>query len=198
MSANSAASRSSFTVGGSALGPGELAGALDRGGGDVDPNGAPCPRRARGLSGGLPGPAADVEDVIVELDADGRAQYLVVPPQFGIVAAGAPSYARLRRAAPRSFHQGRGGLGAAGSRRPSGMASRRSGREGPVGSPETARNPERMGGQAAMLAAAAQSLLGGAGFEAVRQLMRAARAGLDRSRALQVTRRHNRACYLDS
>src|SRR5262252_7669799 len=56
------------------LGPGEFAGALDRGRGDVDPNGAPCLRRASGLSRGLPGPAADVEDMIVELDANGRAQ----------------------------------------------------------------------------------------------------------------------------
>src|SRR5215472_12758028 len=75
------------------------------------------------------------------------------------------------------------------------MASRRSGRPGPVGAPETGTNPERIGGHAAMLAAAVQSLLGGAGVVAVRQLMRAARAGLE---PLQVGRRHNRACYLDS
>ena len=71
------------------LGPGELAGALDRGRGDVDPERAACLGRARGLPGRLPGPAADVEDVVVELDAKGPAQYLVVPPQFGVVAAGA-------------------------------------------------------------------------------------------------------------
>ena len=70
------------------FGPGELAGALDRGRGDVDPERAPGPGRPRGLPGRLPGPAADVEDVVVELDADSPAQYLVVPPQFGVVAAG--------------------------------------------------------------------------------------------------------------
>ncbi len=71
------------------LGPGKLAGALDRGRGDVNPERTPGLGRPRGLSGRLPSPAADVEDVVVELDANGPAQYLVVPPQFGVVAAGA-------------------------------------------------------------------------------------------------------------
>jgi hypothetical protein len=60
--------------------PGELAGTLDRGRGDIDPESAARPGRARGLPGRLPGPAADVEDVVAELDAAGPAQYLVMPP----------------------------------------------------------------------------------------------------------------------
>ena len=71
------------------LGPGELAGALDGGRGDVDPKRAACLGRARGLPGRLPGPAADVQDVVVELDATGPAQHRVVPPQLGVIAAGA-------------------------------------------------------------------------------------------------------------
>src|SRR5215471_1717199 len=71
------------------LGPGEPAGALDGGRGDVDPKCAPRLGRPRGLAGRLPGPAANVEDVVVELDVKGPAQYLVVPSQFGVVAAGA-------------------------------------------------------------------------------------------------------------
>src|SRR5262249_44852364 len=71
------------------LGPGEFAGALDGGRGDVDAKCAACLGRARGLPGRLPGPAADVEDVVVELNATGPAQHLVVPPQFGVVADGA-------------------------------------------------------------------------------------------------------------
>ena len=71
------------------LGLGQLAGTLDGGCGDVDPERTACLSCARGLSGRLPGPTSDVEDVVVELDATGLAQYLVVPPQFGVVAAGA-------------------------------------------------------------------------------------------------------------
>jgi hypothetical protein len=69
------------------LRPGELAGTLDRGRGDVDPERTSRPGRARGLPGRLPGPASDVEDVVAELDGAGPAQYLVMPPQFGVVAA---------------------------------------------------------------------------------------------------------------
>src|SRR5262249_62235960 len=61
------------------------------------------------------------------------------------------------------------------------------GGRGPVGAPETGRNRERMGGHAAMLAAAAQSLPGGAGLAAVRQLMRAVRAGLEPCNLVAVT-----------
>ena len=66
--------------------PGELAGAADRGRGDIDAERAACPGRARGLAGRLPGPAPDVEDAVAVLDAEGAAQYLVVPPQLGVVA----------------------------------------------------------------------------------------------------------------
>ena len=59
---------------------GELAGALDRGRGDVDPERNACLGRACGLSGCLPSSTADVEGVVVELDANGPPQYLVVPP----------------------------------------------------------------------------------------------------------------------
>ena len=69
-----------------ALGLGELTGALDGGGGDVDPKRAACLRGARGLPGRLPGPAADVKDVILGLHASGPAQHLVVPAQFSVVA----------------------------------------------------------------------------------------------------------------
>jgi hypothetical protein len=55
------------------VGPGELAGAPDRGRRDVDPERAACPGRPRGLAGCLPGPAADVEDVVAELDTNGPA-----------------------------------------------------------------------------------------------------------------------------
>jgi hypothetical protein len=54
------------------LDPGELAGALDRVCGDVDPERAACLGRARGLPGRLPGPASDVEDVVAQLDVAGR------------------------------------------------------------------------------------------------------------------------------
>ena len=69
------------------LGLGELAGTLDGGCGDVDPERAARLSPARGLPGRLPGPASDVEDVVAVLDAAGPAQCLVMPPQFGVVAA---------------------------------------------------------------------------------------------------------------
>jgi hypothetical protein len=61
------------------LRPGELAGTRDGGCGDVDPERAACLSCARGLSGRLPGPASDVQDMVVEPDATGPAQYPVVP-----------------------------------------------------------------------------------------------------------------------
>ena len=69
------------------LGPGELAGALDGGRGDVGAKRAACLSRARGLPGRLPGPAADVEDVVAELDAAGPAQDIVMPPQLSVITA---------------------------------------------------------------------------------------------------------------
>jgi hypothetical protein len=68
------------------LRPGELAGPLDRGRGHVDPERTARLGGARGLPGRLPGPAADVENVIAEPGAAGPAQYFVVPPQLGVVA----------------------------------------------------------------------------------------------------------------
>ena len=57
------------------LGLGKLAGTLDGGCGDVDPERTACLSCARGLSGRLPGATSDVEDVVVvELDATGLAQ----------------------------------------------------------------------------------------------------------------------------
>jgi hypothetical protein len=55
-------------------------GALDRGRGDVDPERTACLGRACGLSGCLPSSTADVEGVVVRLDASGPPQYLVAPP----------------------------------------------------------------------------------------------------------------------
>jgi hypothetical protein len=69
------------------LGLGEHAGTLDGGCGDVDPERTACLGCARGLSGRLPGPASNVEDVVVELNATGPAQYFVVSSQLGVVAA---------------------------------------------------------------------------------------------------------------
>ena len=74
------------------LGPGELAGPLDGGCGDVDPERAAGMGRTRGLPGRLPGPASDVEDVVAELDVAGPAQCLVVPLQFGVVATGVQAH----------------------------------------------------------------------------------------------------------
>jgi hypothetical protein len=64
---------------------GELAGPLDGRRRDVDPERAACPGHARGLTGRLPAPASDVQDMIVGLDAPCPAQYLMVQPQFGVV-----------------------------------------------------------------------------------------------------------------
>ena len=69
------------------FGSGELAGALDGLCGDVDAERAACVGCARGLPGRLPGSASDVEDVIADLDVAGPAQCLVMPTQFGVVAA---------------------------------------------------------------------------------------------------------------
>ena len=65
---------------------GELAGPLDGGFGDVDPERAAGPRQARGLAGGLPEPASDVQDLLAGLDATCPAQHLIVQPYFGVVA----------------------------------------------------------------------------------------------------------------
>jgi hypothetical protein len=65
---------------------GELAGPLDGGFGDVDPERTACPRQVRGLAGGLPEPASDVQDLLVGLDAAGSAQHLIVQPKFGVVS----------------------------------------------------------------------------------------------------------------
>jgi hypothetical protein len=59
--------------------PGQLAGALDRRRRDVDPEHTARLGRTRGLSGRLPSATADVEDVVVGLDGNRPAQYLVVP-----------------------------------------------------------------------------------------------------------------------
>ena len=65
---------------------GEFPGVLNRWRGHIEPQRTPSLGRACGLSSRLPGPAADIEDVVVELDASRQAQYLVVPPQFSVVA----------------------------------------------------------------------------------------------------------------
>src|SRR5262249_2894196 len=98
------------------LGPGEFAGALDGGRGDVDAKCAAGLGRARGLPGRLPGPAADVKDVIVELDATGPAQHLVVPPQFGVVTTAAD-----RGRAGHTFSWPSGTAGACGLGGPTGL-----------------------------------------------------------------------------
>jgi hypothetical protein len=67
---------------------GELASTLDRGHGDVDPERNARSGGARGLPRRLPSPAADIEDVVADLDAARPAQDLVMPPQLGIVADG--------------------------------------------------------------------------------------------------------------
>jgi hypothetical protein len=76
------------------LRPGEFAGTFDGGRGDVDPERAACLGDARGITGRLPGPTSDVEDVVVRPDATGPAQCFGVQPQFGVVAVGAgPGFA---------------------------------------------------------------------------------------------------------
>ena len=62
------------------LRPGELAGPLDGGFGDVDPERTACPCQARGLTGCLSEPASDVQDLLVGLYAACPAQYLIVQP----------------------------------------------------------------------------------------------------------------------
>ena len=64
---------------------------------DIDSQRGACLRCAGGLSGRLPRLAADVEDVVVELDITGLAQDLIVPLQFGVVSA----VHRWRAATPR-------------------------------------------------------------------------------------------------
>src|SRR3954447_11288753 len=51
------------------------------------PERATCAGCARGVASRLPGPTSDVEDAVVKLDSTGPAQYLVVPPQLGVVTA---------------------------------------------------------------------------------------------------------------
>lgn len=68
-----------------AVGPSEFVGALDRVRGDVEPERAARLRCPRGLTGRMPGPAADVENLVVEPDAAGLAQHRVVSPQFGVI-----------------------------------------------------------------------------------------------------------------
>jgi len=70
------------------LRPGELAGPLDGGRGDVHPERAACPGYPRGLTGRLPAPASDVQDLLAGLDPPRPAQYLIVQPQFGVVVSG--------------------------------------------------------------------------------------------------------------
>jgi len=67
---------------------GELAGPLDGGRRDVDPERAACRGHARGRTGRLPAPASDVQDMIAGLDAPCPAHYLMVQPQFGVVVNG--------------------------------------------------------------------------------------------------------------
>ena len=68
------------------LRPGEHAGALDCGRGDVDPERTTCLGHAGSLTGRLPDPTSDVEDVVARLDAPDPAQYRVVQSQFGVIA----------------------------------------------------------------------------------------------------------------
>jgi hypothetical protein len=70
------------------LRPGELAGSLDGRRGDVNPERATCLGHARGLTGRLPAPASDVQDMLAGLDPTRPAQYLIVPPQLGVVVSG--------------------------------------------------------------------------------------------------------------
>jgi hypothetical protein len=82
------------------LRPGEFAGPRDGGRGDVDSERAPCPSQAGGLTGRLPGPTSDIEDLVVGSDTTGPAQEFVVSLQFGVVTAEAGSVL-ARDAAPR-------------------------------------------------------------------------------------------------
>ena len=60
------------------LRPGEFAGALDSRRRDVDAERTACPGHARGLTGALPAPASNVQDVLAGLDAICPAQYRIV------------------------------------------------------------------------------------------------------------------------
>ena len=88
--------------------PGEFAGTLDGGFGDVDPERTTRPRQARGLTGCLSKPASDVQDMLLGLDAAGPAQHLIVQPYFGVVGNearpvhGCPAYKERAVTAPRS------------------------------------------------------------------------------------------------
>jgi hypothetical protein len=68
---------------------GEFAGTLDGGCGDVHPERTTRLGAARGITGRLPGPTSDVEDVVMRADAACPAQYCGVQLQFGVVVAGA-------------------------------------------------------------------------------------------------------------
>ena len=65
---------------GHSLRPGELAGPLDGGFGDVDPERTASPRETCSLTGCLPEPASDVQDLLVGLNTACSAQHLIVQP----------------------------------------------------------------------------------------------------------------------
>ena len=69
------------------LRPGELAGQLDSGRRDVNAERTACLGHAGGLTGGLPEPASDVQNMLAGLDAIGPAQHLIVPPHLVVVIA---------------------------------------------------------------------------------------------------------------
>jgi len=50
------------------------------------PSALPARAYARRLTGRLPAPAPDIEDMVAGPNAAGRAQQLIVPPHFGVVA----------------------------------------------------------------------------------------------------------------
>jgi hypothetical protein len=82
------------------LRPGELAGPFDGGRGDVDPERAAVPGQARSLTGRLPAPAADVQDVLAGLDVARPSQHLSLQPHLGVVIDGVSLLSRyfpLRR-----------------------------------------------------------------------------------------------------
>ena len=63
----------------------ELAGSLDHRCGDVQPHHTPGHGQPRRVARRLPGPAPDVEDLIVGTNAVRPAQRLIVHPQLGVV-----------------------------------------------------------------------------------------------------------------
>ena len=89
------------------LGLGQLAGTLDGGRGDVDPERTACLGRARGLPGRLPGPTSDVEDVVVELDASRPGAVLRCAAAVRRRSRWGRAYVRLQGVAPRSLHRSR-------------------------------------------------------------------------------------------